>query len=948
VAPFHRKARAEGVELTVAVEFQLLGDLEMRVDGRTVDLGHARQRCVLAVLLLEANRAVPADQLFERVWAGQVPQRARNTLAGYVSRLRQVLTPAGGATITSASGYLLTVDPAAVDLVRFRRTIAEARAAGPESDALALFDEALGLWRGTAFAGLDTPWLNAMRETVDAERLAAELERNDLALEAGRHAALLGELPVRSAAYPFDERLAGQLMLALYRGGRQADALRRYQQLRTCLADELGADPSPPLQQLHRRILTNDPDLAPVAAPAHRPVRPANRPPVPRQLPPPPRSFTGRIRELAVLDALADEAADQPTAVQVAAVCGTAGVGKTALALRWANRAAGRFGDGQLYVNLHGYDPSSAMTPPAAAMRSLLDTLGVPPSCIPADADAQSGLYRSLLADRQMLLVFDNARDADQVVPLLPGAGRCLVVVTSRRRLTGLVTNYGAHPIELDLLTPTEAYDMLADRLGRQRMAADPEAVQAIIDRCARLPLALAIVEARTTTRMDFPLGHIAADLAHAPDSLTTFDGGDAMSDVRSVFSWSYRTLTGRGARLFRLLGLHPGPDISTAAAASLAGSSTADARAALAELVNACLVTEPVAGRHGLHDLLRAYARQLTDCIDDDQQRHAAVHRMLDHYLHTANAAALVQQPHRRRLDLPTPLPGVLPEDLVDYDESIAWFAREHPILLGAIHLGVTAGFNDHVGKLAWTMWTFLDREGRLHDLDAVGQSALVAACRLDDPAAQATAHRMLGVACHARNHHRDAYSHLEQAANLYRRANDQIGVGDAYYNLVAVSEAQGHHPKALDHAKQALAQYQVAGDKRGQAQALNSIGWCHTNLGDHALAIDLCQQALDLQQALDDRVSQAATLQSLGFAHCKLGQHRQALVRYGQALDIFRKLDYRLYLADTLIRAGDTHDAAGDTDAAVAAWREGLAILEDLDHPGAKQLRAKVGGQP
>jgi DNA-binding SARP family transcriptional activator len=568
------------------VEFGLLGAVEVRVGGRDLDVGHSRQRCVLAALLVDANRLVPVDVLVDRVWGEQVPHRARNAVAGYVSRLRQVL-PGEVSIIGRQGGYVLTVDPMSVDLHRFDHLVRRARVEPDE--AVVLLTEALGLWRGEPFATSDTPWLATVRSALETRRLAALLDRNDLVLEQGRHTELLAELDVTAEVFPLDERLAGQLMLALYRCGRQADALLRYERIRRRLADELGADPGPELRLLHRKILTAD-----LALPVSRAV--------PRQLPMPLRALAGRARELAALDAVLT--GRRP---MVAAVSGMAGVGKTVLAVHWAHRVAERFPDGQLHVNLRGFGPDETATTPGEALRTLLDALG---SRVPASVDAQGRQYRDVVADKRMLILLDNARDADQVRPLLPGSPGCLVLVTSRNRLTGLVAADGAHPVAVAPLSTEDSRDLLADRLGAARIA-DSAATDEIIMRCAGLPLALTVVAARVACT-GFPLRVIAADLG---EGLDPFCDGDSATDVRAAFSWSYRALGPAAARLFRLLGLHPGQDISVENAAALFGAPRV--RPLLAELTRAHLLVERRPGRYVLHDLLRAYAVELAQIHD-------------------------------------------------------------------------------------------------------------------------------------------------------------------------------------------------------------------------------------------------------------------------------------------------------------------------------------------
>ncbi len=510
-----------------AVEFRLLGPMQVRVGGHLVDIGAARQRCVLAVLLLDANRPVSADQLVERVWGdGPLPDHPRKAAQVYVSLLRRALARVEGVSITRHSGgYLIDVDEHRVDVYEFHTLIGQAHAAGQDADAITLYERALGLWHGEALSALDTPWVNTARGTLEKERQAAERDLTDLQLRHGRHGALLARLSAWAEQHPLDERLAGQLMLALHRSGRQADALHHYRQLREHLADELGADPSHSLQRLHQQILANDPALAPPTRPdegAPRITEPGPGPRItvaPRQLPPGIGHFTGRAGALRTLDTLAARVGGPGGAVVIPVIDGTAGIGKTALAVHWAHRQADRFPDGQLYVNLRGFDPTGSPAEASSVIRGFLTALGVPPPQVPPDLEEQAGLYRSLLAGRRMLIVLDNASDPEQVGPLLPGSAGCLVLVTSRNRLTSLIALQGAHPVTLDLLTLDEARDLLAQRLGAERAAAEPGAVDDLIELCARLPLALNITAARAATNPGVPLATLAGQLTEAQAS---------------------------------------------------------------------------------------------------------------------------------------------------------------------------------------------------------------------------------------------------------------------------------------------------------------------------------------------------------------------------------------------------------------------------------------------
>jgi tetratricopeptide (TPR) repeat protein len=665
---------------------------------------------------------------------------------------------------------------------------------------------------------------------------------------------------------------------------------------------------------------------------------------VPRQLPAATRHFAGRATELQALTELLEDAAAAGGTVVVSAIGGTAGVGKTALAVYWAHRVADRFPDGQLYVNLRGFDPAGTVMEPAEAVRRFLDALGVPAERIPVDLDAQAALYRSQLAGRQMLVVLDNTRDTAQVRPLLPGTPGCLVLVTSRNQLSGLVAAAGAHLITLDLLTPDEALDLLTRRLGADRTAAEPEAVAELITACARLPLALAIVAARAATDPHLPLHTLATELRDTSARLDTLTTDDPHINVRAVFSWSYHALTPATARLFRLLGLHPGPEISAPAAASLAALPISRAQPLLADVAGANLLVEPAPGRYTFHDLLRAYATDLARRIESEEQRHDATHRMLAHYLHTAHAADRLLKPARDPITIPPPHPRSVPEHPADYGQAMAWFTTEHPVLLTAVAHAAASGFDTHTWQLAWALIDFLDMRGHWHDWATTGRTAVAAARRLADPVVQALTHRHLALAYIRLGQYDDAHTHLRNALNLYRQAGDRAGQAQTHDNLGLVWERQGRHSEALNHARQALDLFRAASHRRGQADALNNIGWLQTQLGDHRQALAACQQALTLHQELGHRDGQAETWDSLGYAHHHLGHHTQAITCYQNALTLYQDLGDRYYEAATLTHLGDTHHTAGNSEAARDAWQQALAILDDLDHPDADTIRTKL----
>ena len=919
----------------VVMEFRLLGPVEVWTAAGPVDVGPSRQRAVLAALLVDAGRPVTVETVIDRVWGDTPPDRVRHTLYVYVARLRKAL--GSSRLLNRSGGYVLAVDPGQVDLHVFRSQVARARAAScPEAERATLLRRALDLWRGTPLADVPGEWAAQVREGWRQQHLEAAVSWAQAALSAGAPGALVGPLVELSTEHPLAEPLVAALMRALHASGRRAEALDCFARIRKRLADELGVDPGAELQALHQAILRSDAAPASVSAPAPAPS--------PAQLPLDVHGFTGRAEALAQLDRTLQGSAEQPTAVVISAIAGTAGVGKTALAVHWAHRITDRFPDGQLYVNLRGFDPSGSVVAPAEALRGFLDALEVPSHRVPSTIEAQATLYRSLLTGRRMLVVLDNARDAEQVRPLLPGSATCLVLVTSRNQLTSLVAAEGAQPLPLDLLTRDEARQLLVRRLGEARLAAEPAAVDEVIDACAGLPLALTIVAARAVTNPKRPLGSLARELHEARNRLDVLDAGDPTADVRSVFSWSYRMLSPGPARLFRLLSVHPGPDIGVEAAASLAGLTTDAVRPVLTALVAAHLLTEHVTGRYANHDLLRVYSAELAERTDSEEDRRDALRRALDHYLRTAHAAALLVDPQREPILSDQPVPGVTPDPLADRAEALAWFAATHATLLAAIRSAAAAGFDTHTWQLAWTVTDHLQRQGHWNDQLAVHSAALDAAVRLHDWSAQSRAHRHLARAYTLLARYDDAQIHHRSALDLSRELGDHNGQAQTHMNLSALYTRQGLHRKALGHSQQALELFRAAGRVGGQARSLNMVGWNLVNLGDFEEAVTSCQQALVLLSEIDDRYGEAVTWDTLGYAYSHLGDHRQAIACYQRFYELFPDFDDHYDKAHALVRLGDSHLALGETGPARDVWRRALAIFEELDHPDADGVRGKL----
>jgi DNA-binding SARP family transcriptional activator/tetratricopeptide (TPR) repeat protein len=893
------------------VEYRILGRLEVWTDGRSLVLGGLRQRRVLAALLLRAGRVVPVADLIAAAWDDDPPVTAAQQVRNRVGVLRSMLTRHGGLIDTVDSGYRLRLGGASLDLAVFEELVARGRAARDPAP----LREALGLWRGSALDGLGGVLLSRAVAALEESRLA--VVEDCLTWESDRSAVSVDELRDLVAVYPLRERLVGLLMAALARNGRRDEALAVYRSLAVRLAEELGINPSPELRRRYQAL---------------------RRAEVPAQLPGDVAGFVGRAGELARLDGLLSDRRAGRSAV-LSAIGGTAGVGKTALAVHWAHRVRDKFPDGQLYVNLHGYSPA-APADPAAVLGGFLRALGVPDPRIPAEAAAAAVMFREHLADRRVLVVLDNAADAEQVRPLLPDAPGCLALVTSRQTLAALAD---AVPVNLDMLPPGDAIALLMGILGAGRVAAEPAAAAEVARLCAYLPLALRIAAANLSDEES--IAGYAARLAASEDRLAALSvAGDERAAVRTAFELSYTDLPAPAKRMFRLLGVAPGPDISVPAAACLAAVDQLQAKDLLDRLVAAHLVDEDRPGRYNMHDLLRAYATQLAHTTDADPQRQTATHRVLDHYLHTAYTADRLLDPARDMLALTPPQPRSTPEHPTDRAQALAWFTAERPVLVAAVDHAAATGFDTHTWQLTWVLGTFLDWWGHWHDWAATGRAAVAAAGRLGDPTAQARAHRILARAYSQLGRLDDAHTHLTQALNLAARAGDPIGQAHTHVNLAYLCERQGHPAHALEHARHTLHLFRAVGHQDGLADALNAVGWFHALLGDHQQALTYCQQALTLLQELDDRVGQANTWDSLGYAHHHLGHHAQALTCYQHALNLIREVGHRYYEATFLTRLGDAHHAAGNDQAARDAWQHALTILDDLDDLDADNVRAKL----
>ncbi|MFC0623379.1 AfsR/SARP family transcriptional regulator [Kribbella deserti] len=911
-----------------------LGPLQLERSGQPLLLTSRRSRIVLAILALSARQPVSVERLAGAVWEDVNPPRdPRGSLHTLVSRVRTSIGPEF--IETQAAAYRLAVDPDDVDVLRFLRLSHDL----PAADA-PLLEEALALWRGVPFVDIGSPWLDRYERPPLVERYLATVERRaDLALASDTAADQLPRLDQLATQYPLREPLLARLLLALDQMGRTAEALRRYDVLRAELAEELGADPGPELQDVHAQLLRRT-----AIGPAGRRTSKAPGRLAPRQLPRPVNGFVGRADELARLDALlpADGVA------VISAIGGAAGVGKTTLALHWAHRVSDRFPDGQLYVNLRGFDPTGQVTESADALRALLDALGVPAERIPVDAESRAGLYRTVLAGKRLLVLLDNVRDVQQVRPLLPGSPGCLTLITSRNQLFGLVASEGASLISVDLLGLAEARQLLAARVGAERIAAEPEATDQIVHSCARLPLALVIVAARAVTRRDLRLDALARELCESHRRLDALAGDDPTTDVRAVFSWSYETLSPEAARLFRLLSLHPGQGISASAAASLAAVPLRQIKAVLTELTRAHLVVEESPGRYGFHDLLRVYAADLARQHDTDDERAAARHRVLDWYLHSALEAALLISPQRRLPEVPPAVDGVITEPFTEGTAALAWLTTERSALPGVIAHMSTAGLHVSVFAIARAVAVFLERQGHWPDLAAASRAGLAAAVHMGDRGEQAHAHRGLALALSGLGHRDEADSELQAALRLHDGLDDPVGAAHIRSTLCRVLSSQHKYADALRHARLAHQLFQVAGHEQGQAATLNNMGWYLVMQGRVREALTATRRAHQLYGRVADRSGQSSTWDSLGYILHQLGHAHFAIGCYLRALDVQTEFGKRFDQAITLDHLGDSYHAIGKQVAATEAWQQALTIFDDLQHPEATTVRAKLPVRP
>ena len=876
--------------------FRVLGAVDVvRSDGVRVPVDARKPRVLLATLLLHAGEWVSVERLVEALWPEGAPPSAEQNTKTYVWKLRRLVD--GGRIEGGRGGYRVRVAEDELDAHRFEDLVRAGRRhgdAGLHRQAATAFAEALGLWRGDPFGELTGSDADAVRARLVERRLTA-LEGHAAALSAlGSHEEAAVTLKALLARYPFRERLRGALMTALYRAGRQAEALDVYDEGRVLLDRELGVRPGEELRRLHLDILNQDANLA--AGPSGW-VRPA-------QVPAAVVGFTGRDEQVQRLDRLLSRADDrQPPPIAV--VTGTGGVGKTALAVHWAHRVRDRFPDGQLYVNLRGYDPDLPVGS-GDALSGFLRALGVDSRDIPQDLDERSATFRSLLAGRRVLVVLDNARTAAQVRPLLPGSPGCLALVTSRDSLRGLIAKDGATRVRLDLLPAGEAHDLLRALIG-DRAAAEPGAVDALAQLCARLPLALRLAAELATGRPSASLAELGRELER--DRLDRLDDdADPHSALRSAFSWSYRQLGPEVARVFRLLGAHPCHDLGIAAITALTG---ADARRHVDVLVRSHLVERTADGRFGMHDLLRSYARGLAVEVGDD--RDGALCALADHYVRGAAAAMALFDPAGH-------LPAAPAEGLTSRDDAVAWLESERANLLA-----VAEHATGHAEELSDTLWGYFHVRGHHDESLALHTHALVAARTRGDRGAEGVALTGFGVACERLGRYEEALRHHEEAVAVGRETGDVSFTGRVLKNLGVVLRRLGRYEDAERTFEESLSIARAIGNRRGEAAVLCSLALVHETAGRYEDAL----RAMAAVPDIDNDHALANHLQAnLGLVHLRLGRWEAAAEHLGEALAGARATGNRDLESEVLDSLGELATANGDPGRAVGHHHEALAL--------------------
>ncbi len=910
----------------LGMELRLLGAVEFAVDSRVLDTGGPRQRLVLAVLAAEVGRRVGVDSLIDRVW-DEPPEDPRRALHVHVSRIRRLLENGNGPgpvrVLRGSGGYLLDADPDRVDVHRFRRLVSLASQEDrPGAERLALLGQALELWRGPPLADLPGQWASRVRAAWEQQYLDALLVWARMALDAPEPGAVLPRLAEAASEHPLVEPLAAVFMRALAAAGRTAQALDHYSIVRRQLAEQLGTDPGPELQQLHRQILCTDAAPTPGAAAA------GPSPLMPRQLPASVQFFTGRAVELADLRRVHDA-----STVVITAIDGMAGVGKTALAVRAAHQLSERYPDGQLFIDLHGYTHGVSPIEPGEALDRMLHSLGVPGERIPAGLDERAGLYRSRLADQRVLIVLDNAATESQVTPLLPGAPGCLVLVTSRRRLAGLDHT---HTLSLDTLPLPDAVELLRRTVGAGRLAGQPaEPVAELVELCGRLPLAIRVAAARLRAHSTWDPTHLVRRLRDQQHRLVELGAGHR--SVTAALDLSYEDLPADLRHTYRMLGLHPGSDIDAYAAAALLDRTLPEAAVLLDRLLEVHLLQEPVPGRYRFHDLTRAHAAHTATRSGDGDGGRTALDRLLDYYRHSASMAMDAGYPYEPERRSPVPPTCTPSPALTDQATALAWLDSELPNLLAAARYAAEHDRPEHTIHLSTTLSRHLHTRARLHDAVTLHEQALVIAHRTGRRAAEIEVLIRLGDIHRLLGRQKQATEHYQQAMRLARVSGIRTGEMWALIGLGWVRFMLGRNELATDHYQKALRLARAIGERQGEVDALVGLGHVRVRQSRYELAGEDYELALRLGRMLGDRLAEVDALVGLGHVHLRQGRYRQATDHYRQGLRLARAAGHRPGELYALAGLGHVHLRQGRYGQATDDYQRVLRLARATGHrPG------------
>ncbi|WP_019870984.1 AfsR/SARP family transcriptional regulator [Salinispora oceanensis] len=919
------------------VQVSILGGVEVIGPRGRTELVGRRHRALVAALALRPGAVLPLWRLVEALWGDCPPRTAVRSLHSHVARLRLALDGSGlgGILQTREPGYLLAIDATAVDAYRFEQQTRAARdglAAGMAGWAADAMAQALELWRGEALADAEPiGWTAAEAARLADLRLAAQMDRCEVLTCLGRADEALGDIERLLAADPTRERLVGLRMLALTGSGRPTEALDAYQRLRVRLAEELGVDPSPELADLHTALLRGAAPAelrAPGTVLGRNPV--AATPPRPAQLPAPVGYFTGRGTELGELSSVIETGHDDVRPVVL--ISGQGGIGKTSLAVQWAGSVAHRFPDGQLFVNLRGHDRADALAP-AEVVAVLLRCLGIPDDRLPTGLAERVALYRTVLADQRMLVVLDDVGSTEQVLPVIPGSAASLLVLTSRNSLVALVTHTRVHTILPDLFSQDEATDLMAKMLGAERVGRERDAVAGLAELCGRLPLALRIAAAKLAMRPAQPIAVLVEELSDG-DRLAHLSVENGSRDVSVVFASAYQSLSVPAMRLFRLLGLHPGPHIGAPLAAALCGLPADVRRHALAELVAAHLIAEPQPGRYQFHDLVRLFARRCALADEPASTRAEVAERLLDWYLVGAETATQVLDSSLDRVaavlrhpapELPFPAARA---------HAIAFLESERENLLPVVRYAEEHAQPAAACQLTYLLTSYFDVHGDWSERVEMCKHGVRAARRLGDPVLEAEMHRALGVAYRTTHQLDRALDSHNQALALLRPLGDESGLAYVYNNIGGAFVEMRRFTAAIEAYETALRLHDHCGNQAGAATAQRNLGYVQVRMGRADLSFAPLNAALATSRSIGLHRLEASTLNSLGEAYLQQTRHESALDCFHGAFAVSRETDDRRYQMVALSDLGRTYLARGDPASAVEHFDRALAMSRRLGH--------------